>query len=261
MCSRSPNPEAQKKHFVLVHGAGHGAWCWYKLSALLTSAGHQVTALDLAASGDNPKQINQVHCFADYVEPLIEFMESLPSDERVFLVGHSMGGASISIAMERFPEKISAAVFATALMPGPTISYLTVFEEASSRLEFMDSQYRFDKGINNPPTSAIFGPQRLTSVSYQLSPPEDLALALSSLRFFPLFDEEIKLTKEKYGLVRRVYIVCDQDLAIGEDVQRWMIKENPPHEVKVINGSDHMPMFSKPQEFFSTLQEISEKYS
>ncbi|BFG38977.1 hypothetical protein CerSpe_252510 [Prunus speciosa] len=96
---------------------------------------------------------------------------------------------------------------------------------------------------------------------YQLSPPEDLALALSLLRYFPLFDVEIKLTKEKYGLVCRVYIVCDQDLGIGEDVQRWMIKENPPHEVKVINGSDHMPMFSKPQEFFSTLQEISEKYS
>ncbi|XP_021809465.1 putative inactive methylesterase 20 isoform X2 [Prunus avium] len=218
MCSRSPNPDAQKKHFVLVHGAGHGAWCWYKLSALLISAGHHVTALDLAASGDNPKQINQVHCFADYVEPLIEFMESLPPEDRVILVGHSMGGASISIAMERFPEKISVAVFATAVMPGPTLSYLAIVKQ-------------------------------------------DLALALSSLRSFPLFDEEIKLTKEKYGLVRRVCIVCDQDLAIGEDVQRWMIKENPPHEVKVINGSDHMPMFSKPQEFFSTLQEITEKYS
>ncbi|KAL6273808.1 hypothetical protein ACE6H2_024500 [Prunus campanulata] len=89
----------------------------------------------------------------------------------------------------------------------------------------------------------------------------DLALALSSLRFFPLFHEEIKLTKEKYGSVPRVYIVCDQDLTIGEDVQRWMIKENPPHEVKMINGSDHMPMFSKSQEFFSTLQEISDQYS
>ncbi|XP_021809462.1 methylesterase 3-like [Prunus avium] len=261
MCSRSPNPEAQKKHFLLVHGAGHGAWCWYKLSALLISASHHVTALDLAASGDNPKQINQVHCLADYVEPLIEFMESLPPEDRVILVGHSMGGACISIAMERFPEKISVAVFVSALMPGPTLSYLTTGKEVGSRLELKDSEYRYDKGPNNPPTSGIIGPQRMTSMFYQLSPPEDLALALSSLRYFPLFDEEIKLTKEKYGLVRRVYIVCDQDLAIGEDVQRWMIKENPPHEVKVINGSDHMPMFSKPQEFFSTLQEISEKYS
>ncbi|XP_021809481.1 methylesterase 4-like [Prunus avium] len=86
----------------------------------------------------------------------------------------------------------------------------------------------------------------MASVLYQLSPPEDLALALSSLRFFPLFDEEIKLTKEKYGSVPRVYIVCDQDLTIGEDVQRWMIKESPPHEIKMINDSDHMLMFSKP---------------
>ncbi|KAL7240066.1 hypothetical protein ACSBR2_005848 [Camellia fascicularis] len=31
-------------HFVLVHGACHGAWCWYKLKPLLESHGHKVTA-------------------------------------------------------------------------------------------------------------------------------------------------------------------------------------------------------------------------
>lgn len=39
------------KHFVLVHGLCHGAWCWYKLAPLLEAAGHRVTAVDLAASG------------------------------------------------------------------------------------------------------------------------------------------------------------------------------------------------------------------
>ncbi|OVA10518.1 hypothetical protein BVC80_8985g55 [Macleaya cordata] len=45
----------EKKHLVLVHGACHGAWCWYKLATLLRTAGHRVTALDLGASGDRPK--------------------------------------------------------------------------------------------------------------------------------------------------------------------------------------------------------------
>ena len=70
-----------------------------------------------------------------------------------------------------------------------------------------------------------------------------------------------ELSKEKYGLVRRVYIVCDQDHGTPENLQRWMIENNPPDEVKLISGSDHMVMFSKPQELCSCLQEIADKYS
>lgn len=134
--SRSPpqsyNPSQNpvvKKHFVLVHGAGHGAWCWYKVATLLKQSGHNVTALDLAASGIDPTQIQQVRSFSVYVDPLTKFMESLPAKERVILVGHSLGGVAISLAMERFPQKISAAVFATAAMPGPNISFLTILQE------------------------------------------------------------------------------------------------------------------------------------
>ena len=73
--------------------------------------------------------------------------------------------------------------------------------------------------------------------------------------------KEPELTKEKYGSVRKVYIVCDQDNAIKEDLQRWMIERNPTDEVKVITGSDHMVMFSKPKELCLCLEEIVKKYS
>ncbi|KAM7507005.1 hypothetical protein LguiA_017458 [Lonicera macranthoides] len=62
-----------ESHFVLVHGSCHGAWCWYKLIKLLKSAGHMVTAIDLAAS-----------------------------EEKVILVGHSMGGIAVLVAKENF---------------------------------------------------------------------------------------------------------------------------------------------------------------
>ena len=122
----------KQRHFVLVHGGGHGAWCWYKVATLLKSAGHKVTALDLAASGVNPKQVYHLKSISDYFEPLMEFMMLLPSEERVILVAHSYGGVSISVAMERFPDKISAAVFATAFMPGLDFAYTTVREEVNS---------------------------------------------------------------------------------------------------------------------------------
>ncbi|MCD9560453.1 hypothetical protein HAX54_019135, partial [Datura stramonium] len=117
------------KHFVLVHGAGLGAWCWYKIVALMRSSGHNVTALDLGASGVNPKQVLQVQNLSDYFSPLMEFMTSLPADEKVILVGHSLGGFAISKAMERFTEKISVAVFVTALMPGSSLDAAPNFNE------------------------------------------------------------------------------------------------------------------------------------
>ncbi|EEF40035.1 conserved hypothetical protein [Ricinus communis] len=212
--------EEKQRHFVLVHGAGHGAWCWYKVAALLKSAGHKVTALDMAASGENPRQAKDLHSFSDYYEPLMEFMMSLSPEERVVIVGHSMGGFSISAAMERFPEKISVGVFAAAFMPGLDLSSVTIREE-------------------------------------------DLNLATRLVRPMPLYkpaEQNIMITKEKYGSVRRVYIVCGQDNILKERIQRWMIEKNPADEVKVIADSDHMVNVCKSPELCSCLLEIAGKY-
>lgn len=93
---------------------------------------------------------------------------------------------------------------------------------------------------------------------------QDLTLALSLARPVPLYDDEgvasSGLTKGNYGSVLRVYILCDQDKVFSEDIQRWMIEMNPPAEVKVISGSDHMPMSSSPKEFLVCLEEIAKKF-
>ncbi|PON54017.1 Alpha/Beta hydrolase fold containing protein [Parasponia andersonii] len=53
------------------------AWCWYKLIPLLKSLGHRVTALDKSGCGADPKQVEQITSYSDYIEPLMKFMESL----------------------------------------------------------------------------------------------------------------------------------------------------------------------------------------
>ncbi|KAL3526729.1 hypothetical protein ACH5RR_011385 [Cinchona calisaya] len=105
-----------QKHFVLVHGACHGAWCWYKLKPLLESAGHKVTALDLSASGINPRNFQDLRSFYDFTLPLLQFMASIPPNEKVILVGHSYGGLNIALAMENYSKKICVAVFLNAYM-------------------------------------------------------------------------------------------------------------------------------------------------
>jgi len=107
-----------KKHFVLVHGLCHGAWCWYKVATALRAAGHRVTALDLAASGAHPARLDEVASFEEYSRPLLDAVATAsPGGERLVLVGHSHGGLSLALAMERFPRKVAAAVFVAAAMP------------------------------------------------------------------------------------------------------------------------------------------------
>lgn len=140
--SSGPKSARHNEHFVLVHGACHGAWSWYKLAGLLRSSGHNVTALDLAAAGINPKSVLEIARQADYFRPLMEFMDSVPAGRKqVILVAHSLGGFAVSKAMEMFPEKISVAVFVTAYMPGPSLNATTVLREVLLLL-FSRSMYK-----------------------------------------------------------------------------------------------------------------------
>lgn len=96
-------------------------------------------------------------------------------------------------------------------------------------------------------------------VCYKLK--QDLTLAVLLARPFPMFNDVVAVSKERYGSIDRVYIVCDQDNIIKEDLQRWMIEKYPTDEEMVISGSDHMLMLSKPKELCSCLQEIADKFT
>ena len=69
--------------FVLVHGEGFGAWCWYKTIALLEEAGLVPIAIDLTGSGIDLADTNSVTTLAEYSKPLISYLENLPEDEQV----------------------------------------------------------------------------------------------------------------------------------------------------------------------------------
>ncbi|CAI0554251.1 unnamed protein product [Linum tenue] len=94
----------------------------------------------------------------------------------------------------------------------------------------------------------------------------DLTLGMMLIRPCPLFNDEeteaeIALTSEKFGLVPRVYVVCEADEIYKPDLQRWMIENNPTDDVKPISSADHMAMFSKPHELCTYLLELASKYT
>ncbi|KAF8012521.1 hypothetical protein BT93_I0624 [Corymbia citriodora subsp. variegata] len=254
-------------HFVLVHGACHGAWSWYKLKHRLESAGHRVTALNLAASGTDMRSIHNVHTFREYTEPLLELMASLGAHERAILVGHSLGGLNLALAADMFPEKISAAVFLAAFMPDTAHRPSYVLEEYCARAPegaWLDTQFAPIGKPDKPLTSMFFGPDFLSSKLYQLSPLEDLELSKILTRPESLFMEDLStasnFTREGYGSTTRVFIVCKQDLGIPLDFQQWMIANCGANHVLEVDGADHMAMLSKPQEICNCLLEIGAKY-
>ncbi|XP_015067107.1 salicylic acid-binding protein 2-like [Solanum pennellii] len=256
----------QGRHFVLVHGACHGAWCWYKLKPLLEAAGHKVTALDLAASGIDLRKIEQLHTFHDYTLPL---MESLPQEEKVILVGHSLGGMNLGIVMEKYPQKIYVVVFLAAFMPDSihTSSYvLDQYFERMQTMNWLDTRFVSYGSPEEPLPSIFFGPKFLAYNLYQLCPPEDVALVSSLGRASSLFLEDLSKTKyltdEGYGSVKKVYIVCTEDKLLPKEFQKWQIDNiNSIIETKEIKGADHMAMLSVPKKLCDTLLEIADKYN
>uniref|UniRef100_A0A1D1XMV6 Polyneuridine-aldehyde esterase n=1 Tax=Anthurium amnicola TaxID=1678845 RepID=A0A1D1XMV6_9ARAE len=258
----------EKKHFVLVHGSCHGAWCWYKLATLLSAAGHRVTAPDLAACGTDARRIDDVKTFSEYSQPLTEVMRGLPQGEKVVLVGHSFGGLSLSLAMDRFPEKVAAGVFVTAFMPDSSSNPSYVLDEyvkRTPRASWVDNKVSFDRGPDKPSTSMLFGPKFLSSRLYNFCSPEDITLAMSLIRVGCLFQEDLSgeppFSAQTYGSVKTVYILCDEDLTIPMEFQRWMTENHAVDEVRVVEGADHMPMLSKPRELCQHLLDIARKYA
>lgn len=251
------------KKIVLVHGEGFGAWSWYKTIALLEEVGLAPTALDLRGSGIDRTDTNSVTTLADYSKPLTDYLENLPEDEKVILVGHSSGGASVSYALEHFSQKISKAVFLCATMVSDGQRPFDVFAEelGSSELFLKESEFLiYGNGKDEPPTAFMFGNLQLKGLYFNQTPTKDVALATVSMRPIPLgpIMEKLSLSPENYGKGRRFFVQTLDDRALSPDVQEKLVRENPPEGVFKIKGSDHCPFFSKPQSLHKILLEIAQ---
>ncbi|KAK6922990.1 Alpha/beta hydrolase fold-1 [Dillenia turbinata] len=242
-------------HFVLVHGLGHGAWCWYKIIALLESSGHHVTAIDLGASGTDPRAIQEIHTFARCNEPLTNIMASIPADEKVILVGHSLGGMILAFAMQQFTDKILVAVFLTALLPDTVHSPAYVMEQhiamGHGPASFLDSQFIPYGDLLEMNTAILFDPKFLKTYLYNESPVEDYTPATTLVRPGNPFTADLAkaphFTNGGFRSVPRVFIVCTKDKSIPEPFQLFMINNTGVNHVLQIDGADHMAMLSKPQ--------------
>ncbi|GMY33398.1 putative methylesterase 11, chloroplastic [Fagus crenata] len=249
-------------HFVLVHGGGFGAWCWYKSITLLEECGYRVDAVDLAGSGIHTFDTNSITSLAQYVKPLTDILEKLGDGEKVILVGHDFGGACISYIMELFPSKISKAIFIAAAMLSSGQSTLDMYSQQaySNDMTQQAQLFLYTNGKDQPPTAIDLDKALVKDFLFNQSPAKDVALALVSMRPIPFapVKEKLSLSDVNYGSIPRFYIGTREDCAIPVALQENMLNTNPPEKAFWLKGSDHAPFFSRPQSLHKILVEISQ---
>ena len=105
-----------KATYVLVHGAFHGAWCWKRVAERLRAAGHAVHALSHTGSAERAHLLSGSLDLEVYLEDALALLESEELRD-VILVGHSLGGMTVSGVADRRPELLRRLVYLDAIVP------------------------------------------------------------------------------------------------------------------------------------------------
>jgi pimeloyl-ACP methyl ester carboxylesterase len=140
--------------FVLVHGTGHGGWCWQKVVPILRAAGSTVYAQTLTGVGDRSHLFK---CGVDLTTHITDvsslmFYEDLTD---VVLVGHSYAGMVITGVAAIAPERLRQLIYLDAYLP----------DEGQSEVDLWPSDMRAEieagaqagDGRRPPPSPEIMG--------------------------------------------------------------------------------------------------------
>ncbi|QDK34631.1 alpha/beta fold hydrolase [Sphingomonas sp. IC081] len=102
--------------FVLVHGGGHGGWCYKPVAQGLRALGHEVHAPSLSGLGDRKHLLGPAIDLDTHIDDIAQLLEYEDLRE-VILVGHSYGGMVITGAADRQPGRVGHRVYLDAAYP------------------------------------------------------------------------------------------------------------------------------------------------
>lgn len=233
--------------YVLIHGAWHGAWCWNKVVPLLLQAGHQAIAVDLPGHGKDKTPVSGIS-LQSYVDRVCQVLDR--QSEPVVLLGHSLGGLSITQAAEYRPNKIKTLVYLCAfvLQNGQSCHELLQLTPDSAQLLMQNVVQSKDRSYSTVKKEAI------KEVFYNDCLEEDIARA--RLLLCPQASApnaaRVTTTVENFGRIPKIYIETLQDKTLLPSFQEKMYSAIPFQKIIKINTS-HSPFFSAPEELVAHL--------
>jgi pimeloyl-ACP methyl ester carboxylesterase len=224
-------------HFVLVHGAYHGAWCWDLLRPELERSGHRVTAVDMPI-GDPAAGA------AEYARAIVDAVDW---GQAPVVVAHSMSGLVAPLVATARP--VERLVFLAAFLAQPGTSA---------------NEQRKAEPIDPPtaPSTAewtslgddvwAIGANTATELFFHDVPPDVAGWAVQHLRpqCYRVMGETSPLAA--WPDVPSAYIVCRDDRALNADWGRTAARTRLGVEPVEIDGG-HSPMLSRPAELARVL--------
>jgi pimeloyl-ACP methyl ester carboxylesterase len=222
-------------HFVLVHGAYHGAWCWDALRKVLEAEGHSTTAVDLPCEDPDAGAER-------YADEVLAAAPKTPGG--VVLVGHSLAGLTIPIVAGR--TRTQMAIYLCALLPVPGLSF-------DAQHADLDSGFRpSETPIGNPDGSSSWPERGAVEVFFHDCDP---GLATASAR--KLRHQQWRITQEvtplrEWPVVPSAYITCAGDRAVSTAYSSRAAREQLGIEPIEIPGG-HSPFLSRPGELAARL--------
>ena len=213
---------------------------------LLEAAGHSVEAIDLP--GARGELRGSEVSFDSYVAATVAAAER--PGEPVILVGHSLGGRSISAAAEARPELVRALVYVAAMLPSPDRSEP---RPATQDNIIAKGFYPVDSGaslmLDEGPARAGF---------YSDCSADDAQAAFARLVPQPLeaITGPVRLSYARWGSVPRYYVFTLEDRTIPIAFQRDMERSAPCVRTFEL-PCGHSPFYTHPRELAGMLCAIA----
>ena len=192
--------------YVLVHGGGHGGWCYQRVARILRSAGHDVYTPTLTGLGERSHLLGPAVDLDLHIADVVAVLHY--EDLRdVILVGHSYGGMVITGTADRAADRIGRLVYLDAANP---VDGQSLVDVAGPIIEAVRPFGRVIDGVELvllPPDAAML---------YGVTDPVDLAWMADRLTGHPwrCFEQPLRLTNQaELSAIPAYHIVCTSTLA------------------------------------------------
>ncbi|RFS26722.1 alpha/beta fold hydrolase [Chitinophaga silvatica] len=249
------SPNEVRPTIVLIHGAGHGSWCWQKVTPLLEASGFNVMALDLPGCSNDLARLTGI-TLADSVRTVMDAANTV--SDKVVLLGHSSGGVVISQAAEWLgAEKIEKLIYLDAFLPQDGESVFSLAQKLKESTLPSATQDTVQPELlifEENGKACMWNPAVVEQIFYHDCLPEDIAFAKSQLSWESIASlaTPVELSNEIYGTIAKYYILCEE----AQDLNKSSLPTFVHCENVYKLPSSHSPFFSMPHKLVEILIDI-----
>jgi pimeloyl-ACP methyl ester carboxylesterase len=189
-------------NFVLVHGGGHGGWCYRFVAERLRAAGHLVHAPSLTGLGERAHLLSPAIDLDTHIADIASLI-AVEDLTGVILVGHSYGGMVITGAADRVSGRIANLVYLDAANP---VNGQSLVDVAGPMMEMARAMGEVRGGIE-----LVLLPEVTLPQFYGVTDPEHIAWMQSKLSPHPwkCFDTPLVLENEvALWAIPQTHLIC-----------------------------------------------------